>query len=296
MDELTDYLRSFAVSLRAANKAPATVATYAKAVEGFAAFLAEHDMPTRLEDIERRHVAEHLAWLADNRAAATAAQRFASLKAFFRWAVEEGELAAHPMDGLRKPKVPDQPVPVLSDEQLRALLAVCDGPTFTDRRDTAILRLFIDTGARLSEVADLTVEAVDLDRQQLVTVTKGRHVQVRYFGAKAAQALDRYERQRRRHRYVALDRLWLGPHGRLTDSGIRQVVKRRSRQAGVGHVHPHQFRHTFAHRWLAEGGAEGDLVRLMGWSDRQMLARYGSSAAQGRAEEAYRRSPLVDRL
>jgi site-specific recombinase XerD len=296
MDELTDYLRSFAVSLRAANKAPATVATYAKAVDGFAAFLAEHDMPTRLGDIERRHVAEHLAWLVDNRAAATAAQRYASLKAFFRWAVEEGELDQHPMDGLRKPKVPDQPVPILSDEQLRALLAVCDGPTFADRRDTAILRLFIDTGARLSELSELTGDAVDLDRQQLVTVTKGRHVQVKFFGAKAAQALDRYERVRRRHRYASLDWLWLGPHGRLTDSGIRQVVKRRSREAGVGHVHPHQFRHTFAHRWLADGGGEGDLVRLMGWADRQMLNRYGSSAAQGRAEEAYRRSRLVDRL
>jgi site-specific recombinase XerD len=296
MDELTDYLRSFSVSLRAANKAPRTVTTYVLAVEQFAAFLAEQELPTRLDQIERRHVAEHLAWLIDNRAPATAAQRYASLRQFFRWAVEEGELDASPMDGLRKPKVPDKPVPVLEEHELRAILDVCKGSTFPDRRDTAILRLFIDTGSRLSEIADLRLEAVDLDRQQLVTVTKGQHLSVKYFGAKAAQALDRYERARRRHRYASLPWLWLGPKGRLSASGVSQAIRRRAQEAGVGHVHPHQFRHTFAHRWLAEGGSEGDLVRLMGWKDRQMLSRYGSSAAQGRAEEAYRRSPLIDRL
>jgi site-specific recombinase XerD len=296
MDDILDYLRSFSVSLRATNRAPRTVQTYVLAVEQFASFLTEHDFPTRLADIERRHVAEHLAWLVDNRAAATAAQRYASLRQFFKWAVEEGELDASPMDGLRKPKVPDKPVPILGDEQLRDLLDACSGSSFEDRRDTAIIRLFIDTGARLSEIADLKLDAVDLDRQQIVTVTKGQHLSVKYFGAKAAQALDRYERARRRHRYAALDWLWLARKGRLSPSGVSQAIKKRAKLAGIGHVHPHQFRHTFAHRWLAEGGNEGDLVRLMGWKDRQMLSRYGSSAAQGRAEDAYRRSPLTDRL
>jgi site-specific recombinase XerD len=296
VDTVTDLLRSFAVSLRAANKAPRTVETYALAVQQFAGFLAERDLPTEVTAIDRRHVAEHLAWLVDNRSPATAAQRYASLRQFFRWCVEEGELDASPMDGLRKPKVPDKPVPVLSDDQLRAILDACQGSTFAERRDAAIVRLFMDTGARLSEIANLKLEAVDLDRQQLLTVTKGQHLSVKYYGAKAAQALDRYERSRRRHRYASLPWLWLGPKGRLSASGVSQAVRRRAQQAGVGHVHPHQFRHTFAHRWLADGGSEGDLVRLMGWKDRQMLARYGSSAAQGRAEEAYRRSSLIDRL
>lgn len=296
MDPILDYLRSFSVSLRAANKAPRTVSTYTLAVEQFALFLTDHGFSTCLNDINRRHIAEHLAWLVDNRAAATAAQRYASLRQFFRWAVEEGELDASPMDGLRKPRVPDKPVPVLSEDDLRALLETCHGRGFEELRDTALLRLFIDTGSRLSELADLRVENIDLARQQLVTITKGQHLSVKYFGVKAAQALDRYERARRRHRYNALDWWWLAKKGRLSASGVSQVIKRRSQEAGIGHVNPHRFRHTFAHRWLAEGGNEGDLVRLMGWKDRQMLQRYGSSAAQGRAEEAFRRSPLTDRL
>ncbi len=302
MDDILDYLRSFSVSLRAANKAPRTVETYTLAVEQFALFLAEHAFPTRLSEIERRHVAEHLAWLVDNRAAATAAQRYASLRQFFKWAVEEGELDASPMDGLRKPKIPDKPVPVLSDDELRALLDACKPPGDSQRdrfesiRDTALLRLFIDTGSRLSEIANLKIGDVDLDRQQVTAITKGQHLSVKYFGAKTAQALDRYERARRRHRYAATDWWWLAQKGRLSASGVAQVVKRRAQMAGIGHVNPHRFRHTFAHRWLAEGGNEGDLVRLMGWKDRQMLQRYGSSAAQGRAKDSHARMGLGDRL
>lgn len=78
------------------------------------------------------------------------------------------------MRNMRPPSVPVPPVPVLDDAQLKALLATCKGSSFADRRDLAILLVFIDTGARRSEVAGLRVDDIDADRGVLRVTGKGR--------------------------------------------------------------------------------------------------------------------------
>jgi hypothetical protein len=85
----------------------------------------------------------------------TALNRYRGLQAFFKWAVAEGELDACPMAGMNPPQIPDEPPPVLTDEELRRLLKSCEGRDFTDRRDAAILRLFLDTGVRVAEAAGI---------------------------------------------------------------------------------------------------------------------------------------------
>jgi integrase len=117
-------------------------------------------------------------------------------------------------------------------------------------------------------------------------------------GVKAARALDRYLRERRRHPYADTLRLWLGSRGRptLDADGVKAMLKRRAADAGIADLHPHAFRHTWAHAFRAAGGNEGDLMLLGGWRSRAMLDRYGKAAAADRAADAYRRLSLGDRI
>ena len=128
---------------------------------------------------------------------------------------------------MARPQVPEQPVPVLAEDDLKKLMADCAGPAFEDRRDQALIRLLVDTGMRRGELLGMRVEDLDLDQQVAFVLGKGRRergLPARTqdgagpgplpAGAGPAPARD-------------IPWLWIQRRGRLNESGIATMLKRR---------------------------------------------------------------------
>jgi site-specific recombinase XerD len=154
----------------------------------------------------------------------------------------------------------------------------------------------IGCGMRRGEVAGLTVADFDLDNNTAYVMGKGARPRVCAFGRKTAAAVDRYLRERAKHRHARRAELWLTHKGALNPESLPEILSHRARQAGIDHLHPHMLRHSFAHQWLSGGGQEQDLMRLGGWRSRTVMARYGAATADERARDAHRCLSPEDRL
>jgi site-specific recombinase XerD len=288
-DDVSDHLE-------ASNYAPTTIRTYLVAVEQLGSHLRAsggHGDPTL---VTRDNIVDWLLALqrpvdegGKGLTAQTALQRYRSVSRFFAWLVESGEMSESPMARVKPPRVPEKLVPLISETDLQKLLKACSGTDFESRRDRAIISLFIDTGMRVSEMAGITVHDVDIQEREVRVLGKGRRHRMLRIVKPTRADLTRYLLRRADHPHADLPYLWLGKRGQLQANGIYQMVRRRCTEAGIKPIHPHVFRHTFAHMYLKSGGNEGDLMQVTGWKDRQMVDRYGASAASERALDAHER-------
>jgi integrase/recombinase XerD len=292
--DLSALLPSWELFLRAERKSPATVKSYGDGVRRFLEWCSVNDRPAELS---RANLTGFVAGILEQGAEpATARTRHLAVRRFSAWLTEEGEQATDPLLGLKGPKIDQKVVEPLTDDQLRLLIKACSGPAMWDRRDEALVRFMLETGARAGEVIALQVDDLDLAAGTAVVRRgnggKGRVVP---FGPQTGRAIDRYLRMRRTHRLAHQPVLWLGDRGKAYSySGLHKGLKERAAKAGIDGFNPHRLRHTAAHRWLAAGGSEMGLMAVAGWARPDMLLRYTKAQASARAAEEARKLNLGD--
>lgn len=304
--EWDGYLRDWDRTLRAGNYPGTTRYNYILAAAQLARYLADQPSEPGIEaavsdptEVCKKHVESFQAWMVETRSAATALNKHKGLQQFFKWLMLDAEdIDSSPMERIKPPKVSMKLIPVIRDEDTKKILDTCRGKEFAHLRDEAIIRLYYNTGARLSEVGQLQLDDIDLTIDSVHYCGKGSKERRVRFGPKTARAISRYLRARDKHRAAGLPDLWLAERGRrsLAANGIKIMLKRRGAAAGLERVHAHRWRHNFAHEWKKAGGDTGDLMLLLGWTSEEMARHYGASAAAERAQETQQRMGIGENV
>ncbi len=214
-----------------------------------------------------------------------------SARAFFHWLMRRDMVERNVFDQVTFPKVGRPLIQTITAEEFEHLLKACTPPNesgpFAERaavRNRAILWLFYDTGIRVSELCNLSLNA--LDRKHGVITVKGK-------GSKERRIALGNVCQR--HMYYYLDRHrpdtdelseWGSPNedhlflsetrSQLTKNGVEMLFKRLRQRAGITNkrVSPHILRHTFAIRYLKLGNDPFSLQELLGHEDMTTVKLY----------------------
>ena len=276
---------------------PATVEAYRRDLSQLAAFLrrAHRDLSGAGIDDLRRFLAQLTSL---GYARASIARRVGAIHTFYLWAVSSGVVAEDPAALLGRPKVISRLPVVLRVAEAAALVEAPDAGEDASEvesavalRDRAILELMYGSGLRVSEVAGVTVDRVDLDRARVTVVGKGDKEREVPLGDPARQAVVAWLTVRSVLTPGEGDELFINRRGRpIGPRDIRRLVGRYGRAALSGRrVTPHTLRHSFATH-LLEGGADIRAVQeMLGHASVATTQRY-THVSRSRLFEAYEQS------
>lgn len=285
-----DLLVSYERHLLAIRRRPTTVRSYLVAPRLFVTWAEKH----RLPDLERLRLRDIEAWTAslNNLSSHTQRHYAVTLRLWFRWLYEEGEIPGDPTETMKVPSVDEVDKDVVSVEDMKEALTRLEKAR--EFRDLAMVALFYDTGMRLGELRTLLRDHLDLGTGELrlkSTDTKGRFPRAIPISPSCVRHLDRYLRRRRDTSpwvFVGQDGEPLSSHA--VYDAVRHAFKFTGKKIG-----PHDLRHTAATHMSAEVGAN-ELQTLMGWRDPAMARHYTRQALVANAFAAHRRASPLERL
>jgi integrase/recombinase XerD len=279
-------------------RAPNTLSAYRRDLTSYVNWLGDRGLT--LESVSADDLFELIAdRRAQGSAPSTIARQLAAIRSLHRFLVNEERRGDDPTADVESVHIPSGIPKALSEDQVIALLTAVTGDDPIARRDRALLELLYGTGARISEVCDLSMGDIDFDGRLVRLFGKGAKERIVPFGRAAADALD--------HWFAPGGRLDLAPAqwrrrddanavflntrgGRLTRQAAWAVVRKFGRRAGIDADHqlsPHVLRHSCATHLLDHGADLRVVQELLGHASISTTQVY-TKVSQERLWQVYR--------
>ena len=218
-----------------------------------------------------------------------------AVRAFFGFLKREELITRNLMEKVKIPKVPKKIVPTFSDKDLETMLLKINTKSGLGFRDYVIMLVLIDTAARVSEIANLKLEDVNLENGYLRVMGKGGKERYIPIGRKVCKALLKYKLKYRAE-LATNDNFFVTADGRPLSIGrIERICQHYGQKAGLSRCYPHKLRHTSSVLYLRNGGDPFSLQKKLGHTSLQMT-RYYCDLADSDVRAQHLRFGVADKL
>ena len=273
--KLNAAIEDFILEQRVRGNSSATVSYYRNVLTYFLEFAGNVD----ITELTLQLCREYYIYLADDDINSVSVQSYVrGLRAFLRWLYDFEHIDQNICAKFKLPKATRKVIDILTEDEIRLLLDSIPGDNVHNVRNRLIVALMLDCGLRLHEVVTLTVSSVHLkDRYIIVQQGKGDKQRVVPFGNFTHKLIERYLKLS--SDMLPREALIIKVSGfeiyePITDTTIKQLFRKLKIRTGIQRLKPHLLRHTFATRYLENGGNIYSLQAILGHTSLEMVKRY----------------------
>ena len=261
----------FLVEQQIRGNSPKTLTYYQSGMNRFRGFLNQNPELSELTLSLLRKYALYLQ--SENLSTVTRQSYVRALRAFLTWCYSEDLLLVNLSEKFRLPKAKRKVIDILTDEEARRLMSSFNLRYSLQLRNYCICALMLDSGLRMDEVSTLDLSLLHLPEGYAIVNGKGNKQRVVPLGLNARKALLRY--LNRRPGCASTGRVFLKSDLQpISDSTIKQMFRKLKKRVGIPRIRAHLLRHTFATRYLENGGDIYTLQQILGHTSLEMVKRY----------------------
>jgi len=286
-------LEDYRVSLELLNRSPKTISWYLDILNRYFSFLESNNL---LKPVTELGTKESKAYLSQLKSSSKWEDKpdikdkkgklspysiqghVRAIKAFWGWLSREEYIKQNPLSKLPLPKVPNQLINTLTEEQIKSLFSGIDKYTPPGMKYYCILLILLDSGVRISELVNIKLSDINPDYGSILVTGKGQKQRIVPVSKTTRKEIVRYLNQSR-PQICPIDSSYLFPNSNgehISINSVQQFLRRLAAKTGLGDikVSPHIFRHTSATVSLTKGANVLVLKDILGHASLLTTQRY----------------------
>jgi site-specific recombinase XerD len=310
--KLLELIEYYEVCNRCENKSPRTISWYTANLNQFLTYLKSHRLSDSIETIDIKVLREYVLYLFKRKrfpgkkhngngpgtlSPQSVHGHVRTLKAFFNWLTNEELIDKNPTKQLKPPKVPKTLINILSDKEIAHIMNSFSKSNHLEMRNQTIFMLLIDTGIRIGEAIGLKLDDLYLNDGYIKVFGKGQRERIVPIGNNVQKAIHKYLfRYRQQPANSNISNVFLSINNKpITENGMKIAFRRLAKRTNIMRLHAHLCRHTFATKFLSNGGDIFTLQKILGHSTLEMVRRYSNLNSDHVRAQHHMFSPM-DRL